>query len=581
MRVLSVMGLLFRRWPELLSALLFSALAAALLPGASADRPEREADVSAQFNYVIGPGHEAEIQEALDLDTPEPGPSPGTGFRTGDIAVKEDRIRVEYRTSDGRVLPLTIHHPNAICAGCLRSPSVAIQPGGDDPDSARLAARLLERLGPDFTALWQDRSIDLDQREAAQGLELAEPRRLLGRHPAELWLLVDHFLWLLLGVLGSWQLIASLRRGPRSRPLHAAALLALLAGALGLRIARATWGPGDLYLNVAEVFWGKPSVLYGNAPNALLLMLFEVLPAATETLVAVTLVLGTLAVGLAWLLARELAPEDAWFRWCAGLAVAAQPILVRFSGEANRQMYVLSLGTLALWSWVRWERHGRLLDGAAGVVAATLCVHSRPEAFPLLLLLALISLRPPRREGGGRPRWSPILLAMAFGVYAAYWATSFRASSMQSTYVGNLFSPGRFFLGPSVNLWLDPAFTPAALIAFLPLGLLAAARRRARWAGWVAAGLLGFAVMATSMPTGGDGVRQLASARYQTLAVLLASLASAWGTAELLRFVAGRWPRRGLPVAIPLLLLLVAGTGVSPFLGVTRPTTLDHEYRLM
>jgi len=566
------------RRPEVLAALLIAFTGAALIVEPADPIPvEDEVDYSNQYNYVVRPGHEKEALRLLDLDPDEPGPVPGVGYWAENIEIREDRIRVEYWSEEGRKRFFVLHHPNAVCERCVKSRYIGILPEQDDDDAQRLLGWLLER-GPELTMLWQERLPDLDvAAHEVSEIEVVEPPRLAGQHPAEVWLVVDQILWVAMIILSTWGAMAWLRRGGRTRRRLAAGA-ALMGGAFGLRIAVATWGPGDLFLNVSEVFWGLPATFYGNAPNGLLLMLFRVAPERVETLVAVTLVLGSLSVGVAWLLASELVPEDRRFPWVVALIVAVQPVLVRFSGEANRQSYVALLGAAALWTWMRWERTGRGLFAAGAAVAATLCAHSRPEAFPILLLLPLASgLRVYSRP---RRPVSWLTLAAVFGAYAAYYRTMFHGASNQAVYLGNLSNMEHFFLGPEVNLWLDPAFTPIALIALLLIGAAVGLARRERWVLWAAAGMLGLAFIASSMPTGFAGVRQLASARYQTLSVLMASLLAGYGAAVVIR-IAERWGAAGRVAAAATLAAAVIGTGVIPFRGVTKPTTLDHEYRLM
>lgn len=569
---------LTRRWPEGLVGLVILVVGAAIVVEPEDPNPIEEVDYSIQYNYVIRPGHETEILGFLDLDPSEPGPVAGVGYWAENIEILEDRIRVEYWSEDDRKRRFVLYHPNAVCEDCSRSRFIAVLPEQHDPDAEALGAWLLDALGPDFTALWKERVIPLDTSEVvADGAEVVEPPRLLGRHPAEVWLVVCQALWVALAMLGAWALMARLRR-PDGRRRELAAGAALFAGALGLRVAFATWGPGDLFLNVAEIFWDQPSPFYGNAPNGLLLMLMRVVPERVETLVVVTLILGSLSVVVARLLAAELEPGDRRFPWVVALIVAIQPVLVRFSGEANRQMYVLFLGIVALWAWLRWERTGRWLDAALGAVAATLCVHSRPEAFPIILLLPLASAL--RLRGGAFRVGSWGVLGLIFSGYAVYYGTMFHTSNMESVYVGNLLGLYHFFLGPEVNLWLDPSFTPWALILLVPVGLFGGLWRRRRWVLWATLGILGLAFIASSMPTGLQGMRQLASARYQTLAVLFASLLAAEGVVLLLD-VAARYGRRARIAGAVGLAVAIVGTGIAPFHGVTKPTTLDHEYRLM
>jgi len=567
-----------RRWPEILVGVLLAAMGAALVVEPRDPNPIEDVDYSVQYNYVIRPGHETEVLGFLDLDPDETLPGAEVGYWAENIEILEDRIRVEYWGEDGRKRLFVLYHPNAVCADCARSRTVGLLAEEDDADARAISSWLLKHLGPEFTALWQERTIDLDPVAAeTPGAEVVEPPRLFGRHPAEIWLLVNQILWVALGIFIAWALIGRLRlQTGRRRALLTGALL--FSGALGLRLVFATWGPGDLFLNVAEIFWGQPSTFYGNAPNGLLLMILRVAPARVETLVVVTLILGSLSVVVAHLLAGEIDTEDRRFPWAVALIVAIQPVLVRFSGEANRQMYVLFLGSLSLWAWLRWERTGRALDAGLAAIAATLCVHTRPEAFPILLLLPAITALPLR--GGARRLGSWVVLAAVFLGYAVYYGTTFHTSNMESVYVGNLLSLHHFFLGPEVNLWMDPAFTPWALIALVPVGLAAGIWRRRRWIAWVGSGLLGLAFIASSMPSGLDGMRQLASARYQTLAVLFASIVAGHGVVALLDLAVGL-RRHAQAAAAAVIAVAVIATGVAPFPGVTKPTTQDHEYRLM
>ena len=396
---------------------------------------------------------------------------------------------------------------------------------------------------------------------------------------AEFWLLVDQVLWVALCVSLAWIVMDRARHSREGFGRMIVEMAVLFSAALALRAAMATWGPGDLRLNLVDAMWKTPpSGAYGNAPHGLLNMLLLVLPVRSESLVYVTLVLGSLSVVVTRLLAMELEPGDRIFPWTAALIVALQPVFVRFSGEANRQMYVLFLGATALWAWLRWHRTGRLADAAAAALAATLCVHSRPEVFPLLALLVLATAM---RVGGVR-RWPASLgiLGVIIAFYAVYYWTAFLgAEADHMSYLERL-SDTAFFLSPAANIWMDPSFTPSVLIAMLLPALGFGLHGRRRWVLWSALALPGLALLASGMPTGLDDTRQLASARYQTVAVLLTSLLAGYGAARLIG-TAKRWGlSASTAVGVGLFVALVS-TGWQPFRGVTKPTTLDHEFHLM
>ncbi len=361
------------------------------------------------------------------------------------------------------------------------------------------------------------------------------------------------------------------RAGPRREAL---ALFGLFGGSLVLRLALATWGPGDLRMNLRGTLlshdFGHDAVsalfgeaaLYGPGPNGLLGPLFVLLPRRFETLVAVALVAGSLAPVV---LQRALAARStALHAWAGALALAISPLAVRWSGVGNRQAQMLLLFTVAAWGLGRYQAGGRARYLVAGAAAALLAVLTRPEGVLVFALLGPLWLLGPR----GRRRTPLIAIAPVLGLTLAYRATFSPLAGIETPHIP------LGLISPATSVWLDPAFQGWALLGLTLAGLGLGLWRRNPLVIAAAVALLVVSQATRHMPTAG---MQMASARYQSLSVLAAAVCAGAAVDALWTRFAGS--RRAQRLAAALLATLAVAATAPTLLAVTRPRTIDAEYR--
>ncbi len=452
----------------------------------------------------------------------------------------------------------------------------------------KFGAHLLERLAHEESDLWRHSGAP---RAAAHG----------GLRRARAILLTYQLAWLGLLVLTAATAWRCLRRER--------ALLLLFIGALGVRLAFAVFGPGDLWMNLGDVFV-EPGLdsRYGSSPNALLRLLFLVLPRDHEVLVWINLLLGSLAVVIALSATRRIVALAGWSRgpaegasseesrahammaWSTALLLALHPVLVRVSGSAGRQPYVMLLA-LILWAAVAAalspSSQTRARPLLSSGLAAFLCLGARPEA-PLALLpaglLALWALF------GNKARRLPLAvlgtLTAALGAHLLLGALG--AATAPDNLIERLssISPATFSSALGMITVGHPRFVPLAATAFALTGLATALFCRDTQARLAATALLtGVPVMALVLaaytPLGEGTAPHIASARYQTALYLPAALLAAAGFTQIHRQIVARCGQAAGRVVQFTALLALAITTAGPMLAVNTPRTADLEYRFI
>lgn len=513
-------------------------------------------------------------------------------WRWTGLAVEQAAARFSLEDPGGGRAGVSVTHPDdpPVEGGAVVHESAALRltVTADEAPGRRaaeaLAAQVAAGLGGDGeAALWATSGAP----RAQVGGGLACARLILAGYQTA---------WLLLAALLAVQAARAIRAGGRAARRVTAGLAALSLAAFALRLAFATWGPGDLWMNLSEAFLEPGTdARYGSAPNALLRLLFLVLPRTHGTVVGVSLVLGALAPAAAVLVSRALGggPRVAAF---GGLLVALQPVLVRYAGAAGRQPHVLVLALVAFGAVARLLDRAEQRPGAGSApavvaaLAAVLCLGSRPEA-PLALapagLLALFAaFRRPRALA--RPAAVVVLLAAAVAVDLAVRALTGvddgRAAPVAARLVGVSFETFAAALRMTVVFHPDYASPVVSFLAVVGLGVAIA--RRDRLAGWAALSLLllvpAFAVVVgayTPLPAG--VTPHVASARYQTILFLFAALAAAVGLDAAAAAAARRWGRRAAVAVVALGGAAVLATTVAPLVSVTAPRTADLEYRFL
>ena len=360
----------------------------------------------------------------------------------------------------------------------------------------------------------------------------------------------------------------------------------LFIGAAGLNLSLATFGPGDLHWNQAPFFLSPHGYdpMYGSSPGGLLRLLFPLIPRTFDASIVIQILLGALAAVLAVSLgsALGLGRVQAAF---TGIILAAQPLLVRFSGEGDRQAYVLVLVIMTLLHLARHRRDGSWTELVRYVVAATLCLHARPEGILILIpavaftlsagepggaIRTLATMR--RLVGEGLAHLVVVALLVPYALvslsqFSGYWTSSLGSNSRSLADV----------------VWLNPEFTASACIALVLTGFAAALFNRHRMALWASMSMCAVTWFGLSYPTAG---LKIASARYQTLALPLLILVAAYGLHFLMR-LGFRLTRRTavrevLQVATPIAILCwIALATQAPMRMVTSPRTIDYEFRFL
>jgi len=344
-----------------LAAILVATLAAGT--GASARASARE-------DHVLRDGHQDYF---LGLFRPADGSNPVAPYTVDSLSIRRTEVEVGLTGPGGSTATIVVAHPSE--ADEAAGLPFAIRLAGTAPDAGGLAlivaARLADLPVPD---VWAAEALEAPPEALKGAPDILGPdfesfRASFLVPSALVWA------WLALAVLLAWVLARRRGDGPRALDLGL-----LLAGSWLLRLAVGEPGPG----NPAIVFGH-----YGHAPGALL-SLWRPLGGPTLTeLLQTARFLGSLAPVFVALFVFELKPERR-LALAAGILVAIQPLLVRFSSDCDRQSYVLFLGAVSLWALARHLRGRGLPELALHAVAALLCIESRPEAAAIVPLAAFL-----------------------------------------------------------------------------------------------------------------------------------------------------------------------------------------------
>lgn len=447
------------------------------------------------------------------------------GLAVSGIRLADDRAEVAL-AHDGGGSSVRMRHPSFRCRHCLLSERFAIEHDPGDPCGTAFAAALhrsVERSDP--PEVWA----------------------FVGKPP----FVTGDGLWLFLGGWGALVLVAA-ALGMRHVRWD---LVVIAAGALGLRLLLATWGPGDLQLNLHA----DKAQVYGAAPYAVAWGLDRLLRPddLVPLLVWASAVLGSAAVLLTFVFLRE-AGASRGIAGAAAALLAAHPLAIRFSGDCERQMYLLVAQVAALAAVAAAVKRDRWWPLAGLVLAGTLATFTRPEGFAVWLASAWLALLLPPSPRG----WAAFGIGLA-GAGIGLWRM-LQGFGEQAVAAPVRFEPGGLMLG-------DPAVTPVVVIIAFAAGCILAARDRDRL-------FLGMAVLAVtaSLPGlihSGAGVH-LANARYQLQSIIPLVAVAAFGLVGLLHRAGSRRPSRWWPAVA---WLLVALSSVPPIVRVNRPVTIDRE----
>jgi hypothetical protein len=363
--------------------------------------------------------------------------------------------------------------------------------------------------------------------------------------------------------------------------------LILVSASAGIRLLMATFGPGDLVsVEFSNLFRGGESQLYGPGPDPLLLPLIHMMGNGDRTVVVVNLLLGSLCPSLLLGFLRRIPAIPEINRIAAAILLVFLPLPVRYAGEFNRTTLVLFLSLLCLASYAQLltaRRFGTidLIRRLATVVAAvSLTAMIRPEGGLILLPLCLLLLT--NLDSPGRLR-SLAALTLAAAAFGLFYLESLSVNPVLMNYTARTIpfsSRLTSIFNPANQTWLDPGFTPAAWILLSVMGIFRFLRRRDPFGSWALFCLVGLGFYYAIMPTGQEGIVQLASARYQTLAAIPLAILVAEGAAPIIARDAGR-PLVVVGIGRILMTILTVLSVLQATRSVTGPTDIDYEYLLL
>ncbi len=512
-----------------------AALIAGLLVASCVD--ERQAP-------VLQPGNESWfLQSAMDAL----GPAGCDGLTIAGIDVQgaEVRIRLMHPDGPGRV---TLVHPDRPCPNCPTTRDFRLDPDGSR--CARAFAGALARVldDPSPREVW--RQVD----DSRVGGPLAIRKAQVARW-ANAGAVRFGFLGLWLALFGMVAVLGRRQATPE--------LLLLFAGGWGLRLALATWGPGDLQMNLLDPM----ARVYGLAGPALARPLVDLF----EPRDPVPLVVGIASfLGAVVPVVLVLALREAGFArrvaLIGGVLLALHPVAVRFSGDCERQMYVLFAQVAAFLSVAAAHTRGRWWPLVGFVLGGVLALNSRPEGGLVWAAGGILALLFPwsRRTLG-------TLVIAGIGVAWTAWHMT-QAFPFQ---VQGLATPMREWRG---FILIDTDFTPLMAMLLFVAGAWMAVQRRHRM-------LLGLVLLTLVSVSPGylhsTADLQIASARYQLQALAPFAAVAAFGMAGLEEGQARRWSGwRSWWPGLVLWTLLIA-SAAAPMARVTRPVTIDHEFAFL
>jgi len=327
-------------------------------------------------------------------------------------------------------------------------------------------------------------------------------------------------------------------------------------------------------MNLNEIFYlPNPHTGYGDAPLVLLKLVFTLLPATDETVIVVSLVLGSLAP-LAFVAFLEETGLGRRAAWSGGVLLATTPVMVRFSGEGERQSYVILFAVTALWALARAHRPPRLPFLVLYAASTAICVFSRPEAMLLLTLTFGYSVV---RGDHDRTIWSAHLLTAAFCL-GGFFLPALLTGSGSPLDQSGLGLPFEIASLLPTGIVLDTDYTAIGILGLFLYGATAG-RQVAPWwlMFWALYSLFGLLTVYHNLHQSAAGLR-LTSARYETLSLIPFLTVAAIGFDAL-------WNRcRRLPTprarrtACVSLLAVLGATWMHAMPGVTARCTVDREY---
>jgi len=390
-------------------------------------------------------------------------------------------------------------------------------------------------------------------------------------------MLAIQILWIFLLSYLAWRTIVWFKI---TRGIRLAYIIFLFAGSLALRLALAVKGPGDLHMNTASVFLigeniTSATINYGLNPDAFFLLLFTIFPEGFNTIWVTNLIIGSfIPIVLVLFMNEEKLPRDAVY--AGGLLIAIQPLLIRFSTVANRQMFVVFLGLIGLWLLSRYRYRRKTVDLLLGLGALVICQHTRTEASVIILIgcfyLILCGLEERKR----------LLLWLFYSVFLGLIGLSYYLfSDVFRAQVNMCMQQYIPITVPFLkqDIWLDPEYTSWVMtILFIPGFIIELWNKRAR-AFLALVSLTLISCVCTHYMVSAD--MDLGSARYQVLAIPFFIILVSLSFHHIRRWLTGIFNNRLRMIVTSLLAGAVLATSISPMIGVLTPRTVDIEFQFI
>ena len=374
--------------------------------------------------------------------------------------------------------------------------------------------------------------------------------------------------WGLLILMFLWNLSKTLFI--RKKALFNLWLLILFFGSFIVRYLLSSEGPGNSWSHLATAFNGMDSGNYGNTPNALLKVIGYFTSYTDTTGLSVNLVIGSLIPIMMALFLLCLVEKPA-VALIGGVIISIQPLLIRYSGELSRHVYVVFTALTALWALARYHKHRKNPDLMMAWAAAILCCLSRPESAMVIAFLLLFSFFF-RRTGKPIDKKLIVSYILLFVVYGFFYFTYF------TKYVQHSYFDFHFGQMTPSAFWADPQYTPMFIIGFFLVGLILGIRKRRSLALWGLLSLLVVVIITLPFPSWGLSIGY---AQYQDLSIIPFVVFAALGCDWAVRFAVKR--ARGAVRLSLVILLAVTGTAIcyQPYLNILRRNTFDYEYLFM
>jgi hypothetical protein len=355
------------------------------------------------------------------------------------------------------------------------------------------------------------------------------------------------------------------------RTRAAAVALPVVGGlAVGIRLALATLGPGDIQISVL----GQP---YGEGPPVLLSAIGFLTGGNFEGAIVSAIALGALTPVLCAFLASSLGLDDVG-AVASGAVLAVLPLAVRFSGAAQREPFELFAAVAAMWGMAGHVRHGGVFWLAPTLLGTFLCSESRPEGFGFLALIAapMLVVCHRRKAPLARPIVALCSLALAGAGHNPLWSRGALGDHLDS-----FARRGVDLFLPTLDslVWLSPRFSPAFVTILFVAGCVVSLRARDGVALWAVPSMLAASLVALWFNEPLE--HSFTSARYQGLVMIPLAVTSGLGFSALLG--PGAWKARRVATALAALALVTvaAATSVPAYRFVCDARTPELEFAFL